>query len=117
MEKKSRRIERNKILNDTLNQMDYQFSSNEFSKLAEINGITREEIINGVIAEFLKPRCERLNSNRFWVKRKSHKKETNDSKQITTVKKTDEEIINEAVELLKLFGYRILKPFSDWIEL
>ena len=117
MEKKSRRIERKSILNDTLAKMDDEFTSNEFSRMAEFNGITREEILNGVVAEYLRPRCNRLGSNRKWGKKSIKKIEfkTNDP-DIRNIK-SDEEIINEAVELLKLNGYKVLKPVSEWVEL
>ena len=107
--------EMNEILNNTLNQMENVFTSNLFAKVAEINGITRKEIEYDCIPPFLKQKCKRYGSNRRWIK-----KQSNNIERYPTTKnqiKSDEDIINEAIEILKLNGYRILKPVSDWVEL
>ena len=115
MKNQKRVTEMNEILNNTLNQMDNVFTSNLFAKVAEKNGITRKEIEYDCIASFLKQKCKRFETNRKWVKNNFN---NNEKKSITKNKiKSDEDIINEAIEILKLNGYRILKPISDWVEL
>jgi hypothetical protein len=41
------------ILKKTLSEMNFTFSSNEFSKRAQKNGLSKKEVNYGVIALFL----------------------------------------------------------------
>ena len=109
MKNQKRLEEMNRILNNTLNQMDNVFTSNLFAKVAEKNGITRKEIEYDCIAQFLKQKCKRFESNRKWVKKSFNKEKNSGTKELI---KSDEDIINEAIEILKINGYRILKPLS-----
>ena len=96
------------ILHKTLREMPHIFSSNEFSKQAIKNGLTRREVGNGACASFLHIyayQCE--SSRRMWQK----------SAEIP--KLTDSSIpdIQSAISLLKSNGYRIMKEVSDWVEM
>jgi len=94
------------ILKKTLSEMNFTFSSNEFSKQAKKNGLSQQEINNGAIALFLHRNSVQGETKRMWRKGNS----------ITSHNpKTDK--ITEAINLLKSHGYKILKPVSDWIGL
>lgn len=95
------------ILLKTLNEMNFTFSSNEFAKKARKNGLTKQEVDNGAVASFLHRNALNAGSKRMWRKA-ALIPPTNDSK-------VDK--INEAINLLKSKGYKIMKPVSEWIEL
>ena len=94
------------ILNKTLSEMKFTFSSNEFSKKAKKNGLSKQEVNNGVIALFLHRNAVQADTRRMWRKHN----------EITSDKHKSDEIMR-AIDLLKANGYRILKPVSDWMEL
>ena len=81
MKNQKRLEEMNRILNNTLNQMDNVFTSNLFAKVAEKNGITRKEIEYDCIAQFLKQKCKRFESNRKWVKKSFNKEKNSGTKE------------------------------------
>jgi hypothetical protein len=94
------------ILKKTLSEMSSTFSSNEFSKQAQKNGLSKREINNGVIASFLHRNAVQLETRRMWRKKDglSSEKEKSDK-------------IKEAIDLLKSNGYKVLKPVIDWVEI
>jgi hypothetical protein len=93
------------ILSKTFNEMSFVFSSNSFSSKAQKNGLSKQEINNGVIALFLHQNAIQLSTKRMWQK-----------KDISTdMPKIDK--IKDAIELLKSHNYKILKPVNDWVEL
>jgi hypothetical protein len=94
------------ILKKTLSEMNFSFSSNEFSKRAKKNGLSKMEIANGAIAMFLHRNAVQGETRRMWRKHNGILLET---------PKTDQ--IMEAIALLKSQGYKVLKPVSDWVEL
>jgi len=94
------------ILKKTLDEMNYSFSSNEFSKKARKNGLSKREVDNGVIALFLHRNAIQGETRRMWRKHNGLKSDKDKSDKIM-----------EAIDLLKSNGYKILKPVSDWIEI
>ncbi|HRH85043.1 MAG TPA: hypothetical protein PK210_12465 [Bacteroidia bacterium] len=94
------------ILKKTLSEMNFTFSSNEFSKKAKKNGLSKREIDNGVIALFLHRNAVQGETRRMWRKHNG----------LTSDKHKSDKIM-DAIDLLKTNGYKILKPVSDWIEL
>jgi hypothetical protein len=97
----------NQILHKTLSEMNYVFSSNEFSKLARNYGISNHLVHSGVLSSFLHRNAKQMESRRMWTKLNGQK----DYKQESTDK------ISDAISLLKQNGYKIMKPINDWIEL
>lgn len=96
----------NKILTETFEEMDYIFSSNQFAKIAKRKGLSQYEISQGVIGHFLHNNAIQQNSRRIWRKKNNLFNEP-----------TSEELINNAIELLKKNGYKISKQFIDWREI
>ena len=94
------------ILKKTLSEMNFTFSSNEFSKKAQKNGLSKQEVNNGVIALFLHRNAVQGETRRMWRKHNG----------LTSDKQKSDKIM-EAIDLLKSNGYKILKPVSDWVEL
>lgn len=86
--------------------MSSTFSSNEFSKQAQKNGLSKKEINNGAIALFLHQNAVQLETRRMWRKRSDL---TSDNQKSDRIK--------EAIDLLKSNGYKILKPVTDWVEI
>ena len=95
------------VLKQTLNEMNFVFSSNEFSKQAIKNGLNQEAVKRGIIAVFLHKNAKQMGSKRMWQK-KSNK---------VNVINFNEDEITKSIKLLKSNGYKILKPISDWLEL
>jgi len=97
----------NEILHKTLSEMNYVFSSNEFSKLARHYGISNDLVHRGVLASFLHRNARQMESRRMWTKLNGqipHKEQSTDK-------------LSDAISLLKQNGYKIMKPINDWIEL
>lgn len=93
------------ILNQTLDQMPLVFSSNYFSIKAQKNGLDKYLINQGVIAQFLEKNCIRLGRRR-WQKKPT---------KVTDVTPSDK--LAEAIRLVKSYGYKVLKPVNEWVEL
>lgn len=94
------------LLEKTLNEMDVYFTSNEFSRVAKINGISQEQIDNGILADFLHKNAIQLsNSNRRWVKKDKR-----------TLKTDYKDKIDDAINFLKEKGYKVMKPVTDFVE-
>lgn len=93
------------ILKKTLEEMNFSFSSNEFSKKAQKNGLSKQDINNGAIALFLHRNAVQGETKRMWRKRNG----------LTGFKEKSDSIM-EAIDLLKSNGYTILKQITDWIE-
>lgn len=91
------------ILDKTLSQMENVFSSNEFAKQSIKNGYTKRQIDAGYMLIYLRANANQYGSKRMWIK--------NHAPQI----KFDP--IQDAIELLKNNGYKVMKPVSEWIEL
>lgn len=87
------------ILQQTLNQMDSRFSSNEFADRAKKNGLLQKEINNGIISAFLHSNAMQANSRRSWVK-----KDQNDD-------------LEKAIKFVKSKGFRVLKKVEEWKEI
>ena len=94
------------ILNKTLSEMNFTFSSNEFSKKAQKNGLSQMEVDNGVIALFLHRNALQLGTKRMWIK-----------KNVVSSDKQKSDEITIAIDLLKSKGYKISKPVTEWVEL
>jgi hypothetical protein len=97
----------NPILHKTLSEMNYVFSSNEFSKLARHYGISNHLVHSGALSSFLHKNARQMESRRMWTKLNGqihHKEQSTDK-------------ITDAISLLKQNGYKIMKPINDWIEL
>lgn len=93
------------ILKQTLDQMPMMFSSNNFSIASQKNGLDKYLINQGIIVQFLSKNCKRV-SKRIW-----EKKPTN------TAEITNEDKLAEAIKLVKSYGYKVMKPVNEWIEL
>lgn len=94
------------ILKKTLDEMKFYFSSNEFSKKARKNGLSKQQVNNGAIAFFLHRNAVQGETRRMWRKH---------NKGLTPNYELSDKIM-EAIDLLKANGYKIMKPVSDWIE-
>jgi hypothetical protein len=94
------------ILQQTLKEMNHSFSSNEFSKKAQKNGLSKQEINSGAISYFLHSNAVQGNTRRRWRKHDG----------LTSDKNTSDKIM-DAIYFLKSHGYKVFKPVSDWIEI
>ena len=94
------------ILNKTLSEMNFTFSSNEFSKKDQKNGLSQMEVDNGIIAFFLHRNAVQLGTTRMWRK-----------KNVVSSDKQKSDEITIAIDLLKSKGYKISKPVTEWVEL
>jgi hypothetical protein len=106
------------ILNHTLRQMPPYFSSNGFSAKAQKNGLTKNDIANGIISNYLKINAEKGNSRRTWYKRFFRTEVVNEV-QVEKIKNLvidEENEITKAIYLLKSKGYKILKPNIEFTE-
>ena len=93
------------IFEKTLSEMNFTFSSNEFSKRARKNGLSKQEISNGAIALFLHRNAVQKGSRRMWVKHNGHNSD-----------KQKHDNVLDAINLLKSLGFKVLKRVTDWIE-
>lgn len=93
------------ILKQTLDQMPMIFSSNIYSIAAQKNGLDKYLINQGIIVTFLSKNCKRV-SKRIWEKKPTNTSEI-----------TDAEKLAEAIKLVKSFGYKVMKPVNEWVEL
>ena len=107
----------NQIFFETLNEMPYIFSSNQFAKVAVSKGLPKTLVANGDIGSFLKNKCHRGNSKRMWVKKNNNipKNETF-SAEIIAKENTSISLI-EAIAILKANGYQVLKPITKWEQI
>jgi hypothetical protein len=107
-------------LDKTLEQMSYQFSSNEFCKRARKNGITEREIHAGVVSTYLQRNAIQSETRRMWQKYGTRTTSYTQVPLTNTVAPTEKSMsdkITEAIQLLKSNGYKIMKPTTDWIEI
>jgi SOS-response transcriptional repressor LexA len=89
------------LLHQVLDKMPQRFSSNQFSIKAQKMGLSKQEVANGTIGLFLHQHSIQSTTRRMWEK-------NNDKKTKTT--------IEEAIDLLKRNGYKIMKPISEYVE-
>lgn len=94
------------ILQKALDKMPQQFSSNEFSDKAIRLGYPKEMISRGRLGLFLHKNCiQSPESRRMWMKKKDDQ---------TLHFNVD---LETAIGLLKMKGYKIMKPKTDWEEI
>lgn len=102
------------LLTKTLDQMNLEFSSNEFSRQALKNGLSKRTIDKGIMRDFLVRNCHRGDTKRMWVKKyNTHTIEWKTPIHDSVVN----DPIQDAIELLKSKGYRVMKPVSEWVEI
>lgn len=56
------------LLQKVYDKMNASFSSNEFSRIAKIEGLSQRDINRGVIADFLHKKKVKQISKRLWIK-------------------------------------------------
>lgn len=95
------------ILDKTFNEMNYTFSSNEFSRKAKKYGINQFQINSGLLASYLHQNAKQLHSKRMWVKNNISNFDN----------KNDSLSIDEAINILKKNGYKVMKPINEWVEI
>jgi len=102
------------ILHQTLSKMKKTFSSNEFTKLAKSKGLTQQQVNNGIISLFLHEHAIQSSlSIRMWTK-----KDVTTQLEISPISDNKmQAAIQEAIKLLKKYGYKIMKENTEWIEL
>ena len=89
------------LFEKTLNQMPFEFTSNQFMKQAKKNGLYIRRL-----AEVIKPYAEnKYPASKTYVKKQKY--------HLTNTKLTEQQMINA----LKEKGYRIMKPVNDWVEI
>lgn len=101
------------ILMKAFNRMDAHFTSDKFIKVARSLGYCSKEIDKRRHLDFLHAYAVRVSGyDRRWTKEMG---------QIPTEKQVPQQqpktSIEEAIQLLKSNGYRILKPVNEFIEL
>lgn len=100
-----------KILEKTITEMPKSFTSNEFGKRAIKNGYPSRKLKRKGLASFLwKYADNAYKGSKTWIKRDK----TNN---IMSEDKTNNIMSEyEMIKYLKSKGYKIMKPFNDWIE-
>lgn len=115
-----------KIMQNAFDQMGYKFTSYDLLLLAKSNGITDQNIKNGVVRRFLAGKAVNDNGPRQWIKVKQvwkRQQQENVCETLPIFDDTPEPVssptftVNDAIELLKANGYRVMKPKTDWEEL
>jgi len=94
-----------------LSSMPQMFSTNQYLERLKRVASNPKDVKGGKHMEFIKSECHRV-SNRTYMKKP---KEV----QLVLEPKVEEKILNEqnATELLKSLGYKILKPVKEWVEI
>jgi hypothetical protein len=91
--------------------MPQMFSTNQYLERLKRVASNPKDVKSGKHMDFIKSECHRV-SNRTYMKR---------PKEVQLVLETvsEEKILNEqnAAELLKSLGYKILKPIKEWVEI
>ena len=127
-----------KILEKTITEMPKSFTSNEFGKRAIKNGYPYRKLKRKGLASFLwKYADNAYKGSKTWIKRDktnnimsedktnnimSEDKTNNIMSEYKTNNIMSEYKINntmseyEMIKYLKSKGYKIMKPFNDWIE-
>jgi hypothetical protein len=103
------------ILHQTFSKMKKTFSSNEFAKVAKSKGLTQQEVNNGIISLFLHEHAIQSSlSIRMWTK-----KDVTIQLEIRPISENKIQSIQEAeaINILKKYGYKIMKENTQWIEL
>jgi hypothetical protein len=103
------------LLLETLEKMPVIFSSNQFSKLAQKKGIPKNFVNNGGISDFLRYYAEQCGSRRIWKKNTiENEPKVFIPKLFKSEKNTNKE---DAINLLKSLGYKIMKPITQFEEI
>jgi len=112
-------MNREEILQRTMRQMPRVFTSNQFNKIAIKNGYPREILKKKGLAKFIEQYASNGSfQSKTWVKFTDEKtviSETQKSNSDNNLELSDR--IQEAIELLKGNGYKILKVHSEWVEI
>jgi hypothetical protein len=115
-----------KVMQNAFDQMGYKFTSYDLLLLAKSNGVTDQNIKNGVVRRFLAGKAVNDKGPRQWIKNPQiwkRQKQENISEELPIFADTQEPVtaptftVNDAIDLLKANGYRIMKPKTDWEEL
>lgn len=98
------------VLEKTIKEMPNSFTSNEFNKRAVKNGYPRRSLQRKGLASFIKKYADNAyEGSKTWVKKDA---QSNLMTHAQSNLMTDKEMI----EHLKIKGYKIMKPVSDWVE-
>lgn len=100
----------NDILQKTLNDITYYFSSNQFCDLAKKYGYPEYLIIKGYVAIYLHKHALQLSTKRMWRKKY-------DLFEYNSQPKVESSNVDEAISLLKSLGYKIMKEVKEFKEI
>jgi hypothetical protein len=94
-----------------LSSMPQMFSTNQYLERLKRVANSQDDVSGGKHIKFIKKECHRV-SNRTYMK---IPKEV----QLVLEPRVEEKILNEqnATDLLKSLGYKVLKPIKDWVEI
>lgn len=97
-------------MKEALKEMPGEFTSNEYCKLIREKGVPDAKIKGGFVSTFLKVNCNQLTTKR-WAKI------TVSPDQNGLKFYEDEPEIQAAINLLKGYGFKVMKPSLEWREL
>ena len=112
-------MDRIEILDRTMRQMPRIFTSNQFNRIAIKNGYPSGLIKKKGLAKFIQQYASNGSfQSKTWVKFTEVKTVTSAPQQMGSDYKHElSDRLQDAIELLKSNGYKILKVHSEWIEL
>lgn len=100
------------ILEKTFAQMPKIFTSNAFNSRAVKNGYPKKLLLNNGLAWFLHKYADNdKHRTKTWVKR-----DTEFSYPKEVIKGYNFKDVDEIISFLKNKGYKVMKPFNDWVE-
>lgn len=94
-----------------LSTMPQTFSTNQYLERLKTVSSNEQEVRSGKHVAFIKSECHKL-SNRTYMKLPKQM-------QLMLESRVDQPVLNEqnAADLLKSLGYKLLKPVKDWVEI
>jgi hypothetical protein len=112
-------MNREEILKKTMLQMPRVFTSNQFNTVAIKNGFPKEILKKKGLAKFIEQYASNGSfQSKTWVKFTEEKTVMNEAQQSNSEDKRElSDRLQEAIELLKGNGYKILKVHSEWVEI
>lgn len=112
-------MNREEILIRTIKGMPRVFTSQQFNKVAVKNGYPKEILKKKGLAKFIEQYASNGSfQSKTWVKFTEEKAVTSAPQQSNSDYKRElSDRIQDAIELLKNNGYKILKVHSEWIEI
>lgn len=110
------------ILNKTMEEMPKVFTSQEFNRQAIFNGLPAESLKHTGCSKFISRYADNEFRGKTWTKREEVEQlnlipNPDVLKFTEDVRVTHSPAIDEAIEIVKDAGYKVMKRVDDWVEL